>query len=185
MELVTVRVRDCACPETPHEQDEVYLRPVLGLVGGLEAQRENASALNDAIRQVIGVEPSEDDFAQVQEEGSYLNRRTAEVMNQLLVDRWKPVFIRHGAVGWNFCDERGARPFDVSVLLDDFTLGSIVADAAADLYAEALMRPLVERLGTLSEPSPTAPTPKARRPGRTSTPKRRSSSSRRASAGTQ
>jgi len=36
-----VRVRDCACPDTPHEDgDVVYLAPALGYKGGLTAERQ-------------------------------------------------------------------------------------------------------------------------------------------------
>lgn len=54
-ELVPVRVRDCACPDSPHEDgDIVYLAPVLGYKGGLAAERQlfalstNEDALTEA-----------------------------------------------------------------------------------------------------------------------------------------
>jgi hypothetical protein len=40
-ELVTVRVRDCACPHTPHvDGDVMYLLPHLDIDGGVEAERD-------------------------------------------------------------------------------------------------------------------------------------------------
>ena len=40
-EPVVVRVRDCACPDTPHaDGDVVYLRPKLSLAGGIAAQQD-------------------------------------------------------------------------------------------------------------------------------------------------
>lgn len=41
-EPVVVRVRDCACPDTPHADtgDVVYLRPKLSLAGGIAAQQD-------------------------------------------------------------------------------------------------------------------------------------------------
>lgn len=46
MEPVSVRVRDCACPGTPHreEGDCVFLAPTLGLEGGLAAQGDIMAA---------------------------------------------------------------------------------------------------------------------------------------------
>ena len=47
-EPVPVRVRDCACPGTPHaDGDVVYLRPTLSLEGGLRAQQGIAEAGGD------------------------------------------------------------------------------------------------------------------------------------------
>ena len=40
-ELVPVRVRDCACPDTPHDEgDIVYMAQMLGFEGGLKAERQ-------------------------------------------------------------------------------------------------------------------------------------------------
>lgn len=40
-EPIAVRVRDCECPENPHEDgDVVYLAPKLSLAGGLQAQAD-------------------------------------------------------------------------------------------------------------------------------------------------
>lgn len=49
---VSVRVRDCACPDTPHADtgDLVYLRPKLSLAGGIAAQQDLvASGGNPAV----------------------------------------------------------------------------------------------------------------------------------------
>ena len=45
---VVVRVRDCACPNTPHEDgDVVYLRPHLNLDGGIAAEQDLLAASGD------------------------------------------------------------------------------------------------------------------------------------------
>lgn len=177
MELVPVRVRDCACPGTPHEEgDVVLLTPTLGLIAGLEAQRENTRAINDAVVEVLGRSPTDADIEAMQSDENALAERVSVVMNEMLQIRWVPVFIRGGAVGWNFLDDDGLIPFDVDVLLADYSLGRPVADAASELYQDALMRPLVERLAKLSPPSSTDDTPRETRPKRSSTQRRRSSS---------
>lgn len=184
MELVPVRVRDCACPGTPHpDGDIVNINPKLPLIAGLEAQRENGKALTQAIFEVLGDNPTPAQLEAVRDDKSPLATAVAEAASERLIIRWLPLFIRHGAASWNLEDESGPRPFDVELLLADFDLGKPVADAAADLYAESLMRPLAARLAKLSPPTPTNGTPRATRRSRTSTRKPRSSSSRRASAG--
>lgn len=42
MEPIEVRVRDCACPDTPHaeEGDIVYLSPTLPAAGGIAAEQD-------------------------------------------------------------------------------------------------------------------------------------------------
>ena len=130
--LATVRVGDCACPDTPHaDGDEVYLTEKISLEGGLAAQQDIATAGSD---------------------GNALTRR------------WLITFVRFGAVGWNLRDEDGPRPFDVEALLADFGLAEPVADRAAELYSEAVMRPL---LRASSKDSPTGSTRSStRRPGK-------------------
>ena len=183
MELVQVRVRDCACPDKPHpDGDIVYLAPTLSLAGGLEAQRENGRAIAEAVTEVVGV-PTPEQMKALQDTTTELSAQVAEKANERLVERWLPVFVRHGAVGWNFANEAGPMPFDVDVILADFSIAEPVANRAAVLYSESLMRPLVERLATQSPPTSTGATPKATRPARTSRPKPRRSSSRRASDG--
>lgn len=46
---VPVRVRDCACPDTPHADtgDLVYLRPTLSLEGGIAAQQDLVASGGD------------------------------------------------------------------------------------------------------------------------------------------
>ena len=112
-DLVPVRVRDCACPDTPHadEGDLVYLLPMLGLDGGILAEQQmlTAAAAGDS---------------------SGLTRS------------WLRTFVEHGAAGWNLTDEQGEPvPFDIDVVLADWRLARPVADKAADLYTEAVMAP--------------------------------------------
>ena len=48
-DLIPVRVRDCACPDTPHaEGDEVYLLPTLPMEGGLAAEQDLFAAAGDS-----------------------------------------------------------------------------------------------------------------------------------------
>jgi hypothetical protein len=47
---IAVRVRDCACPETPHaeEGDRVFLSPTLPAEGGIVAEQDMAAAAGNA-----------------------------------------------------------------------------------------------------------------------------------------
>lgn len=48
MTLTEVRVRDCACPNSPHsEGDLVYVKPKLSLAGGLAATADIQAALGN------------------------------------------------------------------------------------------------------------------------------------------
>lgn len=115
--LVPVRVRDCACPDTPHEEegDIVYLVPKVSLALGVACTAALSSAAGDK------------------------DRVTAA---------WLVLFVQHGAVAANFID-----PFDVGVLLADYELSHPVAEAANDLYAETILRPL----GLTRRPTPGSP----------------------------
>ena len=99
----------------------------------------------------------------------------------MLGERWLVTFVRYGAIGWNFEDEDGPIPFDVEVLLADFTLATPVAERCDELYGEAVTRPLLARLRTISQRGPTAGST-SRTTG--STPKPRKRSSRVTTAGT-
>jgi len=119
-ELVTVRVRDCACPDTPHDGDEVYLLPTLSLEGGAAAELDLLYS---------------NDIAEA--------RRTL-----VLLGRWTVTYVRYGAVGWNWLQtgEDGKPepvPFDVEVLLADYRLSRQIAEKANELYSEAVLGPLL------------------------------------------
>lgn len=129
--LVEVRVGDCACPDTPHEGDVVYLLPKLGLEGGTAAEFDLlfSREIEDAARSTL-----------------------------VLLARWTVTFVRYGAVGWNRVrlDERGRpepEPFDVEALIADYAAARLIAERANELYSEAVMRPLFEA-ARASEPSP-------------------------------
>lgn len=169
-ELVMVRARDCACPDTPHEEgDFVYLLPILGIEGGMAAELD---------LQAVQTFPPD--------------RR-----GQALFARWFGTFLRYGAVGWNLTekDDKGRtvpRPFDVDVLTSSYADWRDVAERANDLYSEAVMRPLLERAEAReaketppTEPSPTGPTDGSTSPAGRSTRKPRRSSSPPASVGQQ
>jgi hypothetical protein len=131
--LIEVRVRDCACPATPHSEvgDIVYIRPKIGLEGGIAAQVDFATTQRE-----IPLTDADRDS----EDNPTPQRR---LFSQTLQRRWMVTFVRFGAVGWNLVDEKGPVPFDVEELLADYDLAYTVADRADDLYAEAVMRPLL------------------------------------------
>ena len=125
-ERVEVRVRDCACPDTPHaDGDIVYLRPTLSLEGGIAATQD--------YQEVLG------------------GKGDATSMSRDLTRRWLVDFVRYGAVGANFIE-----PFDVQVILDDYSLAEPVSEKANDLYAEAVLRPLGLSVPTTSPRGRTA-----------------------------
>jgi len=117
-ERIEVRVRDCACPDTPHpDGDVVYMSPTVGLELGMAAEMDMGS---------VADLPDNRKFT-------------------ALVARWGVTYVLYGAIGWNFTDEkREPVPFDVSVLLEDYTLGKPVADKGADLYGPTVMAPFVK-----------------------------------------
>jgi hypothetical protein len=98
----------------------VFLLPTLSLEGGIAATQDRIAAVGD-------LDPSDD--AKVQ------------AATDLLTRKWFTTFLRYGAVGWNLVDEDGPRPFDVNVLLSDFSFGMAVADKANDLYSPVLLAP--------------------------------------------
>lgn len=151
-ERITVRVRDCVCPDTPHpDGDEVYLLPSLSLEGGAAAEMD-----------LLDTQSIEDE-----------HRRTLA-----LLARWTATYVRYGAVGWNWLrlDDKGKAepiPFDVEVLLADYTLSRSVAEKANELYASAVMNPLLLAVSS----SPTGRTGSSTSKRRASTRKASKSSS--------
>lgn len=105
---------------------------------------------------------------------------TASGDKDALVRRLLVTFVRYGAVGWDFCDDGKAVPFDVNVLLSDYAIARKVAEKGDELYADAVLAPFRP-----AQParSPTGSTGGTTSPGRTPTPLRRRSSSRRGSGG--
>lgn len=82
---------------------------------------------------------------------------------------WLPIFVRYGAKGWDLCDESGEpAPFDIDVILEDYTLARPVADKAGELYKDAIVAPFREKQQTRSPTTPTSATTSQRR---TRTPK--------------
>jgi hypothetical protein len=83
-----------------------------------------------------------------------------------------PVYIRHGAIGWNLVDDDGAPvPFDVEALLSDWTVAYEVGEAADTLYSEAVLSPLLQRASSSSPPTPINGSTSRKRGGRASRPK--------------
>lgn len=129
---VFVRVRDCTCPGTPHkdEGDGVYLRPTIGLDGGLDAE----AALLES-----------NDLFPLPEGSSKVVIDSIGTKRALYVrPRWFRTFIVHGAVDWNLWDADGPTPFDLDAVLADYAMARPVAEKANDLYQEAVLAPLVQ-----------------------------------------
>lgn len=128
-DLIPVRVRDCACPETPHDEgDFVYLLPQLSLEGGAAAEMERLVVMEG--------------FTEATEA-----EKTRLTMRMLA--RLTEVYVRYGAVAWNWLqlDDKGRPepvPFDVEVLLSQYKLAKTVASVASDLYSEDVLGPLFE-----------------------------------------
>jgi hypothetical protein len=108
--------------------NEVGLRDKLGLAAGIEIQA--------TVRALIG--------------------KPDAVIVAALVES----YVRHGIESWTFTDKDGA-PVPVtpetiqSMVLDDFTLATPVAEAADALYEDAVLGPLVR---AAANSSPTTPT---------------------------
>ncbi len=139
---VTVPIGPCGCPGTPHEQDEVYLRPTISLDGGMAAQ-------------------------------AAIMRHGADA--EALAKAWTPLFLRDGVTGWNLVDADGnPEPLDLDGLLTDFDAVRPVADKAAELYADSVLRPL---LAASKQTSPDGRGARSTSAPRTSTRSRRKPSS--------
>lgn len=127
--LTPVRVRDCTCPDTPHDGHNVFVAPTISLEGGLAAEKV---MIEIALRH-----PGEDQEAE---------------RLRALVDAWAPIFVRYGAKDWDLCDEQGQPvPFDVEAVLDDYSMARLVADKTGDLgYGSAVMAPFLAQRTTPS-----------------------------------
>jgi len=138
-QMVPVRVRDCACPGLPHADDGDIV--YLAPVLDVDGGSEAERDL---------VESSGDE--------------------RLLQRRWLRTFITFGAKGWNLLDAEGSPvPFDVSVILEDWTLARPVGDAGSDLYVDSVTAPFQKALQARSPTGQTArTTSRTRRPTRPS-----------------
>jgi hypothetical protein len=140
---VAVDVGACRCDGAPHASDSVYLAPEPSLSLGLAANGAIAAAGEDPARLEIT-----------------LGR----------------VFIEYGIIGWTFVEDGEpvpVNPASIERLLPWGRGGSAVAEKANDLYAEAILRPLLEKSLTSSRPGRTNGSTSVTRPSRSA---RRSSS---------
>jgi len=128
MEPVSVRVRDCECPGTPHgeEGDLVFLAAVPSFELGLAANADIVAAM-------------------AEQPGA----------GTLLHQKWMLTYVRLGVTGWNLVNETGPRPLDVSELLANYALAMPVAEKADELYGDIILRPLLRRLNRISQTGPT------------------------------
>lgn len=142
-ELVPVPVSYCPCKDTPHpDGDIVYLYPELSMAGGLAAQGAIADGTGDTV-----------------------------LLQELLARVW----VSHGVAAWTFLDDDGdpipVTPDNIRRALPYGRGGRLVADKADDLYNEAILAPLGDRLEALrklSQPGQTRGSRKATSPARTS-----------------
>ena len=131
-----VRVRDCACPETPHaeEGDGVLLRSTLSAAGGIVAEQDLNRGYRDQDELVARLLPQ-------------LVRSEAIGWN-FLDDKGDPL------------------PFDVDALMADWRIARPVVLKAGELYLEVVIAPFVQtpptpsrtgrtRATTSAPPSPT------------------------------
>ena len=123
---LTVTV-SCPCPDSPHENDTVTLRPKLGLRGGIVAEQSllNAQANIAEVTAII-----------------------AEVFLRYGVAEWtftngtgEPIPVTYEAID--------------RVLLSDFALAQPIADRASDLYGESVFGPLARRAAAQKSSRPT------------------------------
>lgn len=127
--LVPVPVT-CPCPGTPHADggDTVYLFPKMGLGGGIVAEKQ--------VRELAGGD------------------------QDLILAQLTETFVLYGVASWTFVDDVG-EPIEVSeqtkraILLSDYTLARDIGEKADELYASAVIDPLVRRLSAGSQPQPT------------------------------
>lgn len=121
----------CVCPGSPHAQDTVTLRDVLDFRTG-KALRYRVQLLEEDERTDTGL------VLAVLTEG----------------------YLLYGIEAWSLQDEAG-KPVPVSRaaietrLLPNALAAEVASDAADELYAEAVMRPLLRQGWRSSQPGPT------------------------------
>ena len=145
-ELIEVAVGECRCPGAPHpDGDVVYLRPTLGLRGGVIVQGVVTTAKR--------MEPPP----------------SAPEITASLVE----TYVLQGVVEWNLWGDDGPIPVTPESvtrhLLDDYTRAEAVANRADDLYSEPILGPLLNgarnsSLDTSTNGSTSAPRNGTRKP---------------------
>jgi hypothetical protein len=156
---VEVQIK-CICPGSPHEQDTIYLRPKLGLSGGVALQ----GLLLRTIKESPQLGFDADLLGGIMSEGYLVN----------------------GIVGWTLVDEDG-QPVPVTPqtignkLLLDFEVAEPIASMADDLYYEPVLAPLLKKLSISLQTSPTSASISATKKSRAKTASRPSRSTRRSS----
>lgn len=126
LQPIEIPIGACRCPGTPHtDGDVVYLAPELSMLGGMAAQGAIAMSGTDPIA---------------------------------LQEALGTVWIRHAVIDWNLIDEDGDK---LALTQDNITRslpyargGRVVAERADDLYHEAILAPLEERVAKLSKRGP-------------------------------
>lgn len=153
--MAEVRIRDCACPGTPHvgEGDIVFLPDTTTTAVGLAGER--------AIRKWVERWPKK--------------QRESEAAGDDLEQRLMIAFVTTAPTGWNLVDEKGEPvPFSAAALLDDWSLSRAVADAASELYTTAVLSPFLPKPAARSPSGSTGNTTSAP-PTPTPLPSKRSS----------
>lgn len=124
-DLVPVRVRDCACPDSPHadEGDLVYLLPTLPLDGGILAEQQLNANIGDPDR---------------------LTRVWLRTFLEHGIAGWNLTD-----------EDGEPVPFDAAVILADWTLARPVGDKAAELYSDSVLAPFQQASPSKSPTGPT------------------------------
>jgi hypothetical protein len=122
---VPVRVRDCACPGSPHadEGDLVYLSPTLSMDGGILAEQQVQESGGD---------------------GNVLTRLWVRTFIEHGVTGWNLLDEAGEPV-----------PFDLAVITADWSLARPVGDAAAGLYGDVVLAPFLQASASKSPTGPT------------------------------
>jgi hypothetical protein len=142
---VEVQIK-CICPGSPHEQDTIYLRPKLGLSGGVALQ----SLLLRMIKEAPDTGIDSDLLGGIMSEG----------------------YLVSGVVAWTLLDENG-QPVPITPqnindqLLLDFQIAEPISSIADDLYYEPVLAPLLKRLRASLQTSPTKGSTSATKRSRT------------------
>lgn len=125
---VSVRVRDCACPNTPHaeEGDVVFLEPTLPLDGGILAEQQLIASAGD---------------------GPKLTREWLRTFIEFGATGWNLLD-----------EDGDEVDFDIATILGDWSLARPLADKAADLYSDSVTAPFLRAQAVRSPTGQTAAT---------------------------
>ena len=157
MEPVKVLVGVCRCPNSPHGEDAVYLRPNVSVPLGTAATNVSQAVMND----YLDKHPDLRDRLAGADDRDAKIRELAKATLPDATAGLAQVYLEYGIVAWTFVDAKGqprpVTPETIAELLPWDEGGMEVGERADELYSDRVFAPLARRSARSSPPGPTAP----------------------------